>query len=68
MILGKLRFNWLQDNPRRWAGKKVQCKKTDVIYTIHQVLGSGRVILEKRWMLYTSTVQVIRRDYEPASP
>ncbi|HZI32274.1 MAG TPA: hypothetical protein VFF11_08020 [Candidatus Binatia bacterium] len=64
----KLAFDWMNNNPHRWAGKKVQCRRTGIIYTIREVLNARNVVLEKKWVLSMSSVQEIRQDYEPAGP
>ena len=64
----KFKFDWLNNNPHKWHGKQVCCKKTGATYTVHDVLNDGSVVLEKRWVLYMSHVEIIRQDYVPAGP
>jgi hypothetical protein len=68
MIPRKFAFDWLNNNPLKWRGKKVRNKKTGVAYTIKEVLRNGNVAMERKWVLYTSKIQTIREGYEPASP
>ena len=54
---------WLQDDPRQWRGRKIRSRSNQAIYTIRQVFNSGRVELEKTFMLFNSNVETIRKDY-----
>lgn len=63
-----LKFNWMANNPLRWRGKQVISKKNGQIYTVRDVMPRGSVELEKKGVLYTTNVQAVRQDYEPASP
>jgi hypothetical protein len=67
-LRNKLTFDWLANNPHRWRGKQVLSRRTGQFYTVREVMPGGRVELERKWVLYSSDVQTIRRDYEPASP
>lgn len=64
----KLAFDWMANNPLRWRGKQVLNKKNGRTYTVREVMPRGQVELESKGVLYTSTVQIVRADYEPASP
>lgn len=64
----KLAYNWLLNNPRRWRGKQVLCRKNGQTYLVRDVMPRGTVELERKGVLYTSNVQMVRQDYEPASP
>ena len=64
----KLAFDWMANNPRRWRGKQVLNKRNGRIYTIREVMPRGQVELENKGVLYTSNIQMVRQDYEPASP
>lgn len=67
-FLNKLAYNWLDNNPRRWRGKQVISRKNGQTYTVRDVMPRGSVELERKGVLYTSNVQAVRQDYEPASP
>ncbi|HEX3626908.1 MAG TPA: hypothetical protein VH280_15980 [Verrucomicrobiae bacterium] len=64
----KLAFNWLANNPLRWRGKQVISKKNGNTYIVRDVMPRGSVELERKGVLYTSNVQSVRQDYEPACP
>ena len=64
----KLSFGWLGNNPQKWVGKKIRDRKSDQIYTIHDVMQNGSVVLEKKWILLPSNVQDVRKDFEADSP
>ncbi|HEV2329634.1 MAG TPA: hypothetical protein VGY56_12710 [Verrucomicrobiae bacterium] len=64
-----LKFDWMANtNPLRWRGKKVLNRKNGQTYTVRDVMPRGSVELEKRGVLFTTNVQAVRQDYEPASP
>lgn len=63
-----LKFNWMTSNPMRWRGKKVLNRKNGQTYLVRDVMPRGSVELEKKGVLFTSNVQAVRADYEPASP
>lgn len=64
----KLSFGWLNNNPQKWVGKKIRDRKSDQIYTIHDVLHNGSVVLEKKWVLLPSDVKTVRENFETDSP
>ena len=64
----KLAFDWMANNPLRWRGKQVLNKKNGRTYTVREVMPRGQVELESKGVLYTSNVQIVRQDFEPASP
>jgi hypothetical protein len=63
-----LKFNWMANNPLRWRGKQVLSRKNGNTYTVRDVMPRGSVELEKKGVLFTTNVQAVRQDYEPASP
>ena len=64
----KLAFDWLKNNPQKWVGKKIRDRKSDQIYTIHDVMQNGSVVLEKKWVLLPSDVKSVRENFEADSP
>lgn len=58
--------SWLAGDPFRWRGRKIQHRTSRTVFTVRQVYHSGRVELKKTFMLYLTTVNAIREDYEPA--
>ena len=58
--------SWLGGDPFRWRGRKIMHRASGAVYTVRQVFHSGRVELKKTFMLYLTTVNTIREDYEPA--
>ena len=59
--------SWLAGDPLRWRGRRVQHRSSRAVFTVRQVYHSGRVELKKTFMLYLTTVQAIRAEYEPAT-
>jgi hypothetical protein len=54
----------LNGKPFNWAGKKIRSKRTGEVYTVREVLKGGKVMMERRWMLYASDLPTIRDNYE----
>ena len=67
LSINKLAFDWLNNNPHKWVGKKVRNRKSYELYTIHDVMRNGSVVLEKKWVMQSSDVQTIREDFVAAS-
>ncbi|TAK91621.1 MAG: hypothetical protein EPO07_19705 [Verrucomicrobia bacterium] len=59
--------SWLARDPFEWVGRKIRSKKTGTVFTVRNVFRNGRVELEKSWMTYSYTVEVIREDFETNS-
>jgi len=57
-------YGWLQEDTRRWCGRKIRHRKTRNVYTIRQVFKSGRVEVQKSLLLFSIDMEDIRRDYE----
>ena len=57
---------WLKEEPRQWRGRKIRSRSNKAVYCIRQVFNSGRVEMEKTFMLYNSNVDTIRKDFDPA--
>ncbi|HKI69264.1 MAG TPA: hypothetical protein VKA67_06735 [Verrucomicrobiae bacterium] len=58
----------LNGNPFKWQGKKVRNRKNGEVYTVREVMKSGRVVMEKRSVLFTADVPRLREDFEADSP
>lgn len=56
--------SWLARDPFEWLGRKIRSKKTGIVFTVRNVFRNGRVELEKSWMTYSYTVEIIRADFE----
>lgn len=54
---------WLEEDPIKWRGRKIRSRKSGDLFTVRQVFRSGRVELQKTFMLYLTNVEVIRADY-----
>ena len=57
---------WLAGDPRQWRGRQIRNRNNQSLYSIRQVFNSGRVELQRTFMLYISDVATIRKDYSPA--
>ena len=61
---GDQRRNWLMADPEEWVGRKIRSQRNSVIYTVNQVYKTGRVRLERNWMMYLTDVETVRTQYE----
>jgi len=58
---------WLAGDPFRWGGGRSRQRRSRTVFTVRQVFHSGRVELKKTFMLYLTTVNAIRAEYDPAT-
>jgi hypothetical protein len=59
--------SWLARDPFEWVGRRIRSKKTGTVFTVRNAFRNGRVELERSWMTYSYTVEVIRADFETNS-
>ena len=67
MLPGKNMFGQLSGNPLKWPGKRIRSRKSGETYTVREVMKSGRVVMEKRSLLFSSDVPSLREDFETDS-
>ena len=67
-VPNKLKFDWLSNNPLKWTGKKIRNRKTNVVYTVQDVMNSGGVKLQKGFAVLPSNVKVIRDEFVADCP
>ena len=51
-------------DPEEWVGRKIRSQRNSVIYTVNQVYKTGRVRLERNWMMYLTDAETVRTQYE----